>query len=642
MSLLDEIKRRKVFRVAAVYAATAFVVLQAADLALPRLGVPEWAMSLIVVLLALGFPVALVLAWALELTPDGVRVTRGAPAEGDGGSTALLGGRTIAVVALLLAVGAGLGAGLILAPRTTVEPGNVMGPGATPDGAASAAAPDRSVAVLPFADFSPDGDQEWFSDGLAEEILNALARLPDVRVASRTGSFQFRGHSGDVRAIADSLGVAHILEGSVRRAGHQVRITAQLIRAADDAHLWSQSFDRDATDVIRVQEEIAYEIARTLRTALDPEELAEMVAAGTNSIAAHGALLRAQHLWNRAAELEDWDLLLQAFEALEEARSLDPQFFRAHWVAAASWLGQLIPVSRAGGLTDLSHAEVEARALESLRAAEATAPDRLSRLRAEQMRAALEIRLQDVLTLSQQIVEMTPTGSAWLGLGGHAAMIGRYDLAREAYREAAAREEDVRFGLIGVAQHYHRVDARAAQSLVDRWLAEQSAHLTQIYAAHVILLAGGRVEEAASLAETYLERSTSPTGRILVRIRQLCGEGRTADAWAYYDSLGDAPGNAADDVSTRWQSLNYLSRTAEAAELLRPFDDAGELYALSTFLSYTYFDPRPYPNLSAVLRRHGALRTEPLPIPYACPPLVADRGVAEPAADLRERLEGAR
>jgi TolB-like protein len=629
MSFIDELKRRKVVRVALVYVATAFAVVQAADVMLPRMGVPDWAINLVVALAVLGLPIALVLAWALELTPDGVRVTRSATAgSGDTAPPALLGGRTIAVVALLLAVGAGLGAGLLLAPRTTVEPGNVMGAGATPDGPPSAAAPDRSVAVLPFADFSPDGDQEWFSDGLAEEILNALARLPDVRVASRTGSFQFRDRSGDVKTIADSLGVAHILEGSVRRAGDQLRITAQLIRAADNAHLWSQNFDRDATDVIRVQEEIAYEIARTLRTALDPEELAGMVAAGTNSIAAHEAFLRAQHLWNRAAELEDWDLLLQAFEALEEARSLDPQFFRAHWVAAASWLGQLIPVSRAGGLTDLSHAELEARALESLRAAEATAPDRLTRLRAEQMRAALEIRLQDVLSLSQEIVEMTPTGSAWLDLGIHSAQIGRYDLAREAYREAAAREEDVRFGLIGVAQHYHRVDARAAQSLVDRWLAEQSAHLTQMYAAHVILLAGGRVEEAASLAETYLERSTSPTGRILVRIRQLCGEGRTADALAYYDSLGDAPGwNAADDVSTRWQALNYLGRTDEATELLRPFDDAGELFALSTFLSYTYFDPRPYPNLSAVLRRHGALRTEPLPIPYACPPLVDDPGV---------------
>jgi TolB-like protein len=622
MSFIDEIRRRKVVRVALVYVATAFAVVQAADVMLPRMGVPDWVTNLVVALAVLGLPIALVLAWALELTPDGVRVTRSATAGSQNPAPpALLGGGTIAVVALLLAVGAGLGAGLLLAPRMTVEPGNIMGAGATPDGAASAAAPDRSVAVLPFADFSPGGDQEWFSDGLAEEILNALARLPDLRVASRTGSFQFRGHSGDVRAIADSLGVAHILEGSVRRAGDQVRITAQLIRASDDAHLWSQNFDRDATDVIRVQEEIAYEIARTLRTALDPEELARMVAAGTNSVAAHEALLRYWYLENRAGDLEDFGLLAEAYEALDEARALDPQFHRAHGTAAEFWLNQLTPTSRLGGVTDLTYGEREARALERIRAAEATAPDRLSRLQAERARARLEVRLRDALTLSQQIVELDPRGQQWYELGRSALQIGRYDLARDAWREAAARPEDVRLGIIGVAMMYHRVDSEATLRLTDRWLAEESASLDELYQAHRVLLAGGRIEQAGTLAERYQARSPSEYGKVLVRIRQLCGEGRTADAEAYYDSLDSTAATALDDPVTRWHVLTYLGRTTEATELLRHYDDAGELFALSTFLEYAFFDPRPYPNLSAALRRHGALRTEPLPIPYACPPM---------------------
>jgi TolB-like protein len=616
VSLYTEIKRRKVFRVAAVYAATAFVVLQAADLALPRLGVPEWAMSLIVVLLALGLPIALVLGWALELTPDGVRVTRRATADsGDGSAPALLGGRTLVVVALLLAVGVGLGAGLILAPRTGLDPGDARA--ADPDANASH---ERSIAVLPFADFSPDGDQVWFSDGLAEEILNALARLPDVRVASRTGSFQFRDHSGDVKAIADSLGVAHILEGSVRRAGDQVRITAQLIRAADNVHLWSQNFDRDAADVIRVQEEIAYEIARTLRTALDPEELARMVAAGTNSVAAHEALLRYWYLESRANELEDFGLLAEAYDAIDEARALDPQFHRAHAEAARFWLNQLTPTSRLGGVTDLTYGEREARALERIRAAEATAPDRLSRLQAERARAQLQVRLRDAVTLSQQIVELDPRGDQWYELGRSALHIGRYDLARDAWREAAARHQEVRFGIIQVALMYHRVDPEAALQLTDQWLAEESASLDDLYQAHRVLLAGGRIEQAGTLAERYLARSQSDYGKVLVRIRQLCGEGRTADAQAYYASLDSTAASGEDELTTRWHALTYLGRTAEATELLRPYDDAGELFALSTFLEYAFFDPRPYPNLSATLRRHGALRTEPLPIPYACPP----------------------
>jgi TolB-like protein len=616
MSFIHEIRRRKVVRVALVYVATAFAVVQAADVMLPRMGVPEWVTNLVVALAVLGLPIALVLAWALELTPDGVRVTRGATADpGGGGAPALLGGRTIVVVALLLAVGVGLGAGLILAPRTGPDPGDARASDPDP-----VAAHERSIAVLPFADFSPDGGQEWFSDGLAEEILNALARLPDLRVASRTGSFQFRDRSGDVRAIADSLGVAHILEGSVRWAGDRVRITAQLIRASDDAHLWSQNFDRNAADVIRVQEEIAYEIARTLQTALDPEELARIVAAGTNSVAAHEAFLRARHLENRAVELEDFRLVVQAYEALEQARQLDPQFYRAHLAAAEFWFHQLTPTSRQAVVLDLPFAERQEAALERLRAAEASAPDQLSRLEAERARARLEIRLRDVLELSQRIVEIEPNGENWNELGYRAMHVGRYDLAREAWREAAARHEETRFGIVYVAMMYHRVDPAAAVELVDRWLEGDPTNLDDLYQAHRTLLAGGRVQQAAALAEHYLARSPSEYGKHLVRIRQLCAEGRTADAAAYYESLDFVSEDPSLDETTRWHMLHYLGRRDEAVEILRHYDDAGELFVLSTFLDYTFFDPRPYPNLSAALRRNGALRPEPRPVPYGCPP----------------------
>jgi TolB-like protein len=623
MSLFAELKRRKVFRVAVVYAATAFVVLQAADIMLPAMGVPAWAMGLIVTLLGLGFPVALVLGWALELTPDGVRVTPPRlPTATEQPAPSLLGRRTAIAAGVLVVLGIGLGAGWFLRP---VPAPGTPATGAVVAAGAVAAAGDRSVAVLPFADFSPGGDQEWFSDGLAEEILNALARLPDLRVASRTGSFQFRGHAGDVRAIADSLGVAHILEGSVRRSGDQLRITAQLIRAADDAHLWSQNFDRDAADVIRVQEEIALEIARTLQTALDPDELARMVAAGTNSVAAHEALLRYLHLQHRSIHLEDWGMLLEAYDALEEARTLDPQFYRAHAEAAAFWMGQLAPTNRAHGITRLSYDERYANALARMRAAESSAPDPRSRLEAERNRAQLEVRLWDVVALSQQIVELDPDGQEWYELGVSATHVGRWDLAREAFAEAAKQAEDVRFGRIGIAADYHRVDPAAALELIGPWLAGDAQNLDQLYQAHRILLAAGRVEQAAAIADAYLARSPSPSGRILARVRQLCGEGRTAEAEAYADSLGDAPtGDPGEDAIVRWHILSYLGRPAEAADVLRHYDDAGELYVLSTFLTYTFFDPRPFPNLSALLRRNGALRDEPLPIPYQCPLRLTD------------------
>jgi len=165
---------------------------------------------------------------------------------------------------------------------------------ATPETPASAAAPapidrSKSIAVLPFADFSPDGDQEWFSDGLTEEILYSLARTPDLLVASRTSSFKYKDADEDMPVIAQRLGVEHMLEGSVRRAGHRLRVTAPLIRASDGFHLWSQTYDRSADDVIAIREEIAIEIAQALKTAMDPEALAEMVVAGTRTVKAHEA-----------------------------------------------------------------------------------------------------------------------------------------------------------------------------------------------------------------------------------------------------------------------------------------------------------------------------------------------------------------
>jgi TolB-like protein len=610
---VSELKRRRVFRVATVYAAAGFVVWQAADIAFPALRLPEWLVTAVVALTLLGFPIALVLAWAFDITAEGVRRTEPqaeepASAEGAEPLPALLGRRTALVSGALVVLGIGLGAGWFLKPVAVAAP-DLFAP-------AAPAIADKSIAVLPFADLSPGGDQEWFSDGLAEEILNALARLPDLRVASRTGSFQFRVHDGGVRAIADSLGVAHILEGSVRRAGERVRITAQLIRAADDTHLWSQSFDRDAADVIRVQEEIAFEIARTLQTALEPEELARMVAAGTNSIAAYEAFLRYWHLTNRSYETEDWSLQLQAIAALEDARAHDPRFFRAHNEAAFFWMGQLTPTNTSYGITtDLPYADRHARALERLHAAEAVAPDALSRLRVERQRARLELRLRDAFDLGQRIAELSPTGEEWFLLGIAAVMIGRYDQARDAFRRAAERPHELLRGRAVLAFDYHGLDAVAGAAIVDEMLAAGSVSLTDLYQSHRVLLAVGRIEQAARIAESYLARSTASDARLLVRVRQLCAEGRTAEAEA---AAAAAEPAATEEPVIRWHLFSYLGRPADAAEVLRPYDEAGEIFALGTFLRYTFFDPRPFPKLSAVLRHNDALRAEPQPIPYMC------------------------
>jgi adenylate cyclase len=305
-----ELKRRKVVRVAVVYAATAFVILQAADIMLPRLGVPEWAMSLIVVLVVLGFPLALVLAWALELTPDGVRVTPATVQSDPTQSTpSLLGKRTLVVTGVLIVLGIGLGAGWFLRPTTTPI------------------AREASIAVLPFVNMSASAENEYFSDGISEEILNLLAKVPGLQVAARTSSFAFKGRSEDASDIARQLRVGHVLEGSVRRAGDRVRITAQLIEADQGYHLWSEAYDRELADIFVVQDEIARAIVAALETHLGLGAGAELAQApATQNPRAHDLYLVGLRDFYRRGD----DPLRSALERFREAATLDPGYAAAH------------------------------------------------------------------------------------------------------------------------------------------------------------------------------------------------------------------------------------------------------------------------------------------------------------------------
>ncbi len=328
MSLIAELKRRKVVRVAVVYAATAFAVMQAADIMLPRMGVPEWGMNLVVSLIVLGFPIALVLGWALELTPDGLKRTEAIPSEtADPNMPALLGKRTVFASALLVVLGLGIGAGWFLRPVS--DPGAASAEALAEESAAQLAR-ERSIAVLPFADMSPNSDQEYFSDGLSEEILNLLAQIRDLKVIGRTSSFAFKGRNEDLRTIGSTLGVAYLLEGSVRKAGDDLRITAQLIQADDGSHLWSQSYDRRLENVFAIQTEIAGSIAEALRVSLAGPEQAAPVAQAASSLPAYDLFLQARRLIQGRTR----NGLGAARKLLDEALALDPDYAPAQAAAA--------------------------------------------------------------------------------------------------------------------------------------------------------------------------------------------------------------------------------------------------------------------------------------------------------------------
>ncbi len=253
-----ELKRRRVFRVMALYGAISFAVLQAVDLLVPVLGLSDSVIQGVALVLLLGAPVAIFLEWAFELTPEGVRRTT----EADPGElTKII--QAPASKRWPSGVLALAGMAAMLAGAWYVGRQSVSGPGTGPG-----EEPSTSIAVLPFLNMSSDPEQEFFSDGISEELLNLLARIPELRVASRTSAFSFKGQGLGIPEIARRLNVAHVLEGSVRKAGDQVRITAQLVDAGSDTNLWSETWERTPEDIFAVQDEIAAKVAARLQVTL--------------------------------------------------------------------------------------------------------------------------------------------------------------------------------------------------------------------------------------------------------------------------------------------------------------------------------------------------------------------------------------
>jgi TolB-like protein len=313
-NFLTELKRRNVFRVAAAYSIVAWVIAQAFDLAVASFGAPDWVMKILLAVLIAGLPVALILAWAFELTPQGVMKTEDVPVAK---SIAPRTGRalnrltTIALVIALVFIG-----------------WDKFGPDGTP---ASTATTDKSVAVLPFSDLSELQDQQWFADGLTEEILNALARLPELKVTARTSSFEFKNTNTSIGEIARRLGVAHVVEGSVRRIGDNLRVTAQLIRADDGFHLWSDAYDRNTEDLFKVQNDVAEKVAAALDVVLDDEKRGRMFAVGTRNVEAFEAFLKARDLFGKAhmRDIKNPVSLAEVNVLLDHAIKLDPKFSRS-------------------------------------------------------------------------------------------------------------------------------------------------------------------------------------------------------------------------------------------------------------------------------------------------------------------------
>jgi adenylate cyclase len=513
---LGELKRRNVVRVAAFYLLAGWLVMQVADVLFDTLDLPAWSGRLVLGFLLLGFPVALVFAWVFELTPDGLRKQREIDRQQ---SMVHETGRKLNVAIGVLAV---IAIATIIADRWIPRRGE---PAVVAEPVAASTAIDMepgagqpSIAVLPFADMSQAGDQEYFADGLSEELLSLLARIEGLKVIGRTSSFQFKGRRADLRVIGEQLGVANILEGSVRKSGEKLRVTAQLIRAIDGSHLWSDTYDRQLDDVFALQEEIAAAVVDVLRLKLLGAD--RPVRTDRHDPQAYNRYLEARF----EAERRTPQSLDRAVALYRQAIERDPGL-------ALAWVGLSVAYQNQAGLTgQLSFEEGFALARAAVEQALAIEPD-LARAHAALAGiqgahdwdwAATDSSIHRALSLAPTDAEILRRAAAW------DLSMGRFAAAERRSREAIALDPlhaPLFYNLaltLNAAGRYAEAE-RAARDALQRAPTDASGYHWCIAMA---LLLQQRFDEAEAMVAEEQDEFWQAYGRTLLAVQP----GRTAPA----------------------------------------------------------------------------------------------------------------
>ena len=602
-SLFSELKRRNVFRVGLAYLVASWLLIQLTDVLVPMLVLPEWVSRFIFLLLIVLAIPTLIAAWALELTPDGIKLEKNVVR--DESTTAhrskrldkiIIGALAILVVVLLVYR-------VFFSGSDEAQQANVVNV-------------DKSIAVLPFVDLSQSQDQEWFADGLAEEILNALARTPDLLISARTSTFAYKGTDKSVVTIAEELGVAHILEGSVRRSGDRIRVTAQLIRAEDGFHLWSQNYDRDSTDIIEIQEDLAIQIALALETTMDPEALADMLRVGTRSVVAYQAYIHGAALRARSLVENDARLMKTSYDYFEEARVQDPDFAAAHDFAADYWVTQLsltsfqIDTNEFTTPADLLRDFYERNGL-----AIAKSTNDIERLVARAKRAHVDLRLREALRLFRAYLDARPNDiimwENYLDVATSASAGAAIEEAMGVLRAASQTRLDAANYFMDYAYLHLDADdaADSALEMMDRWPSRNI-----IYQTHRTLLFDHRIEEAAMAMREYEQRYPLHP---LMEARQACAEGRLQRVREIYEDIYGVEIDV-NSGNPSWLVLKMMGEEEKALEVLRYFEFDDVPFILSAWLSYPSFDPTPFPALMAILERENVERAPTKALPYAC------------------------
>jgi TolB-like protein len=625
-SFFKELKRRNVVRVGIAYSIVCWLAVQIGEAVLPGFGAPDWVFKTLVLFLALGFPFVLIFAWAFELTPDGLKKTRDVDVTSSVTSSTARKINAVIMVSLVLALGYFIWErqGLIEAVNQSSSPVAATESEPTPNPTASESPAEveepvqrRSIAVLPFVNMSSDDEQEWFADGLTEEILNSLAKMPDLLVAARTSAFKFKGSTEDIPTIAASLGVEHILEGSVRRSGDRLRVTAQLIRANDGFHLWSENYDRELDDIIQIQEEVAVEIADALDIAMDPGALARMVSAGTASVPAYEEYLKGLADFGGAIASGDEYLMISALEAYENAVELDPEFASAHRGIANIWSAQTSETLIFGNLEALADEDAMAHYMEAIDKAIEFEDSEIQRTAYRADKARLELNFLRAEQLNTSYLEQMPLDSrAHFTQMSLLRELGYYDQLEasiERYFELNTFTSGAVNGTLTALLDIDRPDL--LRQYVDMALVQFADDVNILYQVHRAQLWLSDVDGAAKVMPVILASDLDEANKHLVTLRQACAERDYDKAARIYERGLDA---YADEVSIVWISHTIMARDEAARDALMPYDDAEDFVTLADFLSYGRFDATAFPNFHAMLESRGVEPHPPRPVPFRC------------------------
>ncbi len=543
-----ELKRRNVYKVAVAYAVVAWLLMQIASQIFPFFEIPNWVVRLVVLLLIIGFPIALIIAWAFEATPEGIKRTEVADAAGQRSR----GGAWIYIVLISVA----LSVGLFFIGRYTAGPRTARQSGA------ATAIPQKSIAVLPLLNESGDPKDEYFSDGLSEELIAALAQITGLKVIGRSSSFRFKDRKDEPKTIGEKLGVSTLLEGTVRKQGERVRIVAELVNAADGIELWTRTFDRELKDIFAVQQEIARAVAESLRvTLLGSEEKSTQMA--TNSVEAHNAYLQAR-FHSQRRNVEDYRKAINYFD---RAIELDPNYALAYAERSETWtvIGDLTgerPTAYPKARSDAEKAVTLAPALAEAHAALGW------------VRAFTEWKFAEGLSELQRAKELSPANPTANDLLARVIVYrGRMEEAERQARQAVELDPlsaATQFTLGRVLFYAGKLDEAhaAGRRMAELQPSASSSHRWQV------LVAIQRGDGETALREAQLEPDDSIRSFELALAQYVGGDRKAADA-ALADLIATGRDSLAYQIAQVYAVRHELDKAFEWLQIAFDNRDGG-------------------------------------------------------------------